>query len=68
MRLKLIWAVAAVLLRIWRRSRPAAVLGAVIVIAIGFVHRRRRRKRDGRDARAARAHDDRHEHRRRRRR
>ena len=44
MNMKLIWAVAAVLLRIWRKSRPAAVLSAVVVIAIGFIYRRRQRK------------------------
>ena len=52
----LAWAVAAVLLRVWRRSRPAAVLGAVVVIAIGFIHRRRQRKQQTADIPAPLAH------------
>ena len=56
MSLKLIWAVAAVLLRIWRKSRPAAVLSAVVVIAIGFIYRRRQRKQQTADMPAPLAH------------
>ena len=56
MNMKLIWAVAAVLLRIWRKSRPAAVLSAVVVIAIGLFYRRRQRKEQTADMHAPLAH------------
>ncbi len=52
----MIWAVAAVLLRIWRKSRPAAVLSAAVVIAIGFIYRRRQQKQQTADVPAPLAH------------